>query len=125
MELNSEYGILIDKSEDKKFIKNFKEVFGRSLSKCANQSMLEARLPFIFKYFYSDFDKTKALYIEIEPNQDEKGMCQYPDRPDFGWILRTRIRGDFDHVNKEEVANWSTKHIESLSFKTEFLRHQE
>lgn len=125
MKLNSEYGILMSKSEDKKFIKNFKEVFGRSLSKSTNKSMLEARLPFEFQYFYSDFDKANGLYIEVEPNQDEKGVFQYSNRPDFGWILRFRIRDDFDHINKEEISNQTIKNIEALNFKTEFIRHQE
>lgn len=122
MKLNREYGILMDKSEDKKFIKNFKEVFGRSLSKSTNKSMLEAKLPFEFKYFYFDFEKAKGLYIEIEPNLDVKESFQYPDRPDFGWILRTRIRDDFDHVDKEEIATQTAVNIESLDFKTEFIK---
>jgi len=125
MKLNSEFGILIDRSEDKKFIKHFKDVFGRSLSKATDKSRLDARLPFTFKYFYFDFEKAKALYIEMEPNQDDKGVLQYPDRPDFGWILRFRIRDDFDHVDKEEVANQTIKNIKSLNFKTEFIRYQE
>ena len=125
MKLNSEYGILIDKSEDKKFVKNFKEVFGRSLSKSINKSMLEARLPFEFKYFYFDFEKAKGLYIEIEPNQDEKGDFQYPDGPDYGWILRTRIRDDFDHVDKHEVITQISSKIEALDYSTEFIKHQE
>ena len=125
MKLNSEFGILMAKSEDKKFIKNFKEVFGRSLSKVTDKSRLDARLPFEFQHFYCDFEKAKGLYIEIEPNQDEKGAFQYPDRLDFGWILRFRIRDDFNHVNKEEVANQTIKNIELLNFKMEFIRHQE
>lgn len=125
MELNSEYGILIDKSDDKKFIMNFKEVFGRSLSKSESESMLEARLPFVFKYFYFDFEKANGLYIELEPNEDENGILQYPKRPDYGWILRSRIRDDFNHVDKEKVINQTRTNLESLSFKIEFIKHQE
>ncbi|MBJ6368582.1 hypothetical protein [Snuella sedimenti] len=125
MELNSEYGILIDKSDDKKFIMNFKEVFGRSLSKSESESMLEARLPFVFKYFYFDFEKANGLYIELEPNEDENGILQYPKRPDYGWILRTKIRDDFNHVDKEKVINQTRTNLESLSFKIEFIKHQE
>ncbi len=125
MELNGEFGILMNRSDDKKFVKNFKDVFGRSLSKSSDKSMLDAKLPFTFKYFYFDFEKAKALYIEIEPNQDEKGTFQHPGRPDFGWILRYRIRDDFDDVNKQEVATLLIKNIKLLTFKTEFIRHQE
>jgi hypothetical protein len=125
MKLNSEYGILIEKSADKKFVKNFKEIFGRSLSKSTNKSMLEARLPFEMKYFYFDFEKAKGLYIEIEPNQDELGNYQIPKRPDFGWILRTRVRDDFDHVDKEEVLNETKSKLESLDAEIEFIKNQE
>lgn len=125
MELNSEYGILIGKSDDKKFIENFKQIFNRSLSKSSSKSMLEARLPFKFKYFYFDFEKANGLYIELEPNEDENGNLQYPKRPDFGWILRTRIRDDFHHVDKEKVINLTKENLESLSYEIEFIRHQE
>ena len=125
MELNSEYGVLISKSGDKKFIENFKTVFGRSLSKSTSKTMLEARLPFEFKYFYFDFEKANGLYIELEPNEDESGVFQYSKRPDFGWILRTRVRDDFDHVDKEKVINQTKENLESLRYKIEFIRHQE
>jgi len=125
MKLNSEYGILIDKSDDKEFVKDFKEVFGRSLSKSTSKPMLEARLPSVFKYFYFDFEKANGLYIELEPNKDENGVLQFPKRPDFGWILRTRVKDNYDHIDKEKVINQTKANLESLSYKTEFIRHQE
>ena len=125
MKLNSEYGILIKKSDDKAFVKNFKEVFGRSLSKSTSKPMLEARLPFKMKYFYFNFEKEKGLYIELEPNQDESGKLQIPERPEFGWILRTRVRDDFEHVDKEGVLNGTKSKLELLDAEIEFIKNQE
>lgn len=77
MELNSEYGIVMNKSDDTIFIEHFKEIVGRSLSKTSNKSMLEARLPFVFNYFYFDFEKANGLYMEIVPSEDEADFYKF------------------------------------------------
>ncbi len=125
MHLNGEYVVLCGEQGEKPLIKELEAQIGRKLSKSKSASILEGRLPYVFSHIYFEFDKSKGLYIEVEPNEDSNGKIQEPDHPPESWIIRTRVRDDFEHINQEESVKYEETLVSSLSFSTIFLRHQE
>ena len=88
-----EYGIICNKSDEKQLVKNINHFLDsayeyRKMSKVTNKSMLQARLPFVFTHFYSQFLKIGVRwYFELYPNSDEDGKLKFPEHPDAAWLI--------------------------------------
>lgn len=85
-----EYGIICDEKDERELIKNIKDFLQplkRTLSKVGNKSMLDARLPYIYRYFYFNSNKEQQAHFEVYPNKDIEGKYKFKDNKEIGWIL--------------------------------------
>jgi hypothetical protein len=93
-----EYGFECEGKDEKVLMKalyDFLEPLKRTFSKTNNKSLLNARLPFVYKHIYWNLNKEKQVYIELYPNRDLEGKYKFPNNLNVGWIL-------FANLNDEE-----------------------
>ncbi|WP_244563054.1 hypothetical protein [Paenibacillus uliginis] len=115
-----EYGFLCT-SKDEKALMNalykFLEPLNRTFSKSNNKGMLNARLPFIYKYFYWNLNKEKQVYVEIYPNTDLEGKCKFPNE-NVGWVLFANLKDVAPpyHVPIEEQEKYLNDLLSSSNF---------
>ena len=63
--------------------------------------MLEARLPFVYTYFYMALLKKYDVYLELYPNTDREGKKKFPDS-DATWILLINSDGRYANNTSAE-----------------------
>ena len=79
-----------------------------------DESMLKARLPFVYTHYYCQFLKqTPRWYFEVYPNTDTEGKTKFQNHPDAGWVI---------YINKREVIALSPEHLQEITLFFEQLR---
>jgi len=85
-----EFGIVSSEKDEKVIVKNINDYLAsldRTLSKAKNKSMLEARLPYIYKHYYWNLNKAERVYFEIYPNKDLEGKYKFETKKNLNWII--------------------------------------
>ena len=91
---NTSYGLLCSLKDEKVLMQRvnaYLATLSRTTSKAKQPSLLEARLPFVLKYFYWNLNKDTGTWVEIHPNQDQRGEMFFPSNPECSWIMRANI----------------------------------
>jgi hypothetical protein len=112
----SEYGIICKEKDEKLIIKNIEDYLqpmNRTLSKNKNKTILEARLPYVYKYMYFNLNKEKRVYLEIYPNIDQDGKYKFESN-NINWIV---FFNKLDLVTGEENQD---EYINSILESTKF-----
>ncbi|WNJ17896.1 hypothetical protein [Pontibacter sp. G13] len=113
------YGLKCSKKDEKNLVFRINEYLAsksRTMSKAKNKSMLDSRLPFVFKHFYWNLNKGVGTWFELFPNEDIEGKYFNETHKDCGWILKTRL--DLTHPLYEK--NKTEKFLSDVLDSTEF-----
>ncbi|WP_166243136.1 hypothetical protein [Paenibacillus turpanensis] len=105
-----EYGFLCSGKDEKMLINEltrFFEYMNRTISKVKNKSLLESKLPYVYKHYYWNLNKDKQVYIEVYPNQDVEGKCKFSNH-DVGWVLFANVKDESEpyHVPFDEQEKY-------------------
>jgi hypothetical protein len=101
-----EYGILSSEKDEKIIIKNiieFLEPLNRTMTKAKNKSMLDVRLPYVYKHFYWNLNKEEQIYFEIYPNKDMENKYKFQNNQEAAWILFIR-KVELIDLNDDQVS---------------------
>jgi hypothetical protein len=122
-----EYGIICNKSDEKQLVKNINHFLDsayeyRKMSKVTNKSMLQARLPFVFTHFYSQFLKTGVRwYFELYPNSDEEGKLKFLEHPEAGWLIWVNKMSYSTDAEKSENDRFFEELLQGTGFEWKLL----
>jgi hypothetical protein len=94
-------------------VNDYLATLNRTTSKAKQPSLLEARLPFVLKYFYWNLNKDTSTWLEVHRNQDVRGEWFFPNNKECSWIVRARMN---DLRLKEAAEIFFTE----LLFSTQF-----
>lgn len=126
LEMNKmvEYGFLCGSKDEKVLMSalySFLEPLNRTFSKTRNKSLLDSRLPYVYKYYYWNLNKEKQVYIEVYPNKDLEGKYKFSNE-DVGWILFANFIDQTPpyHVTIEEQERYLHNILASSNF--EYLK---
>lgn len=116
-----EYGIICNEKDEKIIIKNiieFLESFKRTITKTKNKSLLEARLPYVYKHYYWNLNKEQQVYFEIYPNRDMENKYKFKDNQDSSWILFIRLTDLFvlDDIQVTKQDTYIRELINAIRF---------
>ncbi|MNC21892.1 hypothetical protein D3C75_698800 [compost metagenome] len=115
-----EYGFLCN-NKDEKVLMNalygYLEPLKRTFSKTKNKGLLDARFPYVYKYYYWNLNKEKQVYIEVYPNKDLEGKCKFSNA-DVGWILFANLIDQTPpyHVTIEEQEKYLQDFLSASNF---------
>lgn len=115
-----EYGFVCESKDEKALmsaLQSFMEPINRTFSKNKNKSMLESRLPYVYKHFYWNLNKEKQVYLEVYPNKDLEGKYKFSNE-DVGWILFASLNDEKPpyHVAIEEQEKYLHDILASSGF---------
>ena len=88
------YGLRCDKKDEKVLmhrVNAYLATLDRKTSKAKNADLLKAFRPRVLAYFYWNLNKAAGTFVSIHPNEDARGTCFFPDRPDCGWLVKVRV----------------------------------
>jgi hypothetical protein len=126
-----EYGIICSPEDEKKIVKNInsfmeKEYGYRKIRKMQQESLLSARLPFVYTHFYSQSLKQGARwYFELYPNRDIEGKTKFEANPDAGWLLWINKQSYDSLENITELDQFFDELLAATSFETILLHSYE
>ncbi len=122
------YGIKCVKKDEKNLVKkvnDFLAIYKRTMSKAKNKSLLEAHLPFVYKYFYWNMNKSVGTWFEIFPNEDEKGKFFSEEHKKYGWLIKTRIDVTHPMYKKEKTEKFLSDLLKSIEYETVIIKENE
>jgi hypothetical protein len=115
------YGIRCEKKDEKILVSRVNEYLAahdRTMTKTINESLLKARLPFVYKYYYWNRNKGTGTYFEVIPNEDAEGKCYSEENRDCAWIIKTRIHLTHPEYKKEATELFLQEVIRATGFDT-------
>ena len=89
---------LISNPKDEKSIlegiNSYLKTISRTTSIAKNKSLLDARLPFVYNYFYWNLNKETGTWFELFPNADCLENWFDPGHKDCSWIIKVIFHDD-------------------------------
>ena len=107
MKKETVFGLRCAREEEKALVKRvdgYLAQLHRTTSRETNRQMLDGFKPLEITHFYWNLNKDTATFVEIYPNVDVKGRRFFPDRPEFGWLMRALIHLDTFPAGTQEKA---------------------
>ncbi len=122
------YGIKCARKDEKilvQRINDFLATHKRTMSKAKNKSLLEACLPFTYKHFYWNLNKSVGTWFEIFPNEDEKGKFFSEEHKEYCWLMKTRIDVAHPMYKKERTEFFLSNVLKSTGHETVVIKENE
>jgi hypothetical protein len=119
------YGIKYNRNDETILINNIDKYlmyFGRRLSKESDAEILKTKSPYQFEYIYWNFNKEKACWIEVYPNQDSQGRYYDENYKDYNWILYTKINELSPHYSRNETECFLKNLLRSSGFENVIIK---
>ncbi|APZ47431.1 hypothetical protein BW723_14555 [Polaribacter reichenbachii] len=119
MKKHTIYGIKSSAKDEKIIVQrvnDYLKTLDRTMSKTKSKSMLEARLPFVLKYFYWNLNKGTGTWFELFRNEDIEGKYYNNSNKECGWILKTRIDLTHPCYEKNKTENFLLDILKSIEF---------
>ncbi|OWA33476.1 hypothetical protein B9G55_22720 [Saccharibacillus sp. O16] len=116
-----EYGIISTPADEKALAANMQAFFvplNRMMVKTKSKGLLEAHLPFVYKYYYWNLNKEMQVYVELYPNEDAEGKRKFAD-PETAWILfvnMKEIHAPHDVIPRQEQERYVQELLEASGF---------
>ena len=128
MKDNTIYGFLSVKKDEKNIVTNinsYLEELSRVMSKLKTASILEARLPFQYKYIYFNLNKERGTFFEVFPNEDITGKFFFPDKPELAWLLKVIINKNHPMYKQTETEGFIQKVLDRSGRKYELVKESD
>ena len=128
MELEKEtyFGINCERKDEKILIQRvnaYLKLLDRTTSKSKNKDLIDSRLPFVYKHFYWNLNKSTATWLEIVPNKDEEDKWLFKDYPQCNWIMKVIVNLEtFSDGSQEKAGNFIKGLLEEMAFKYQIIK---
>ena len=85
------YGLECNATDEREIMRRINaslEKIKRTTSKATDKTLIDAKKPFVMKYFYWNIHRDAGVFFEVLQNQDLKGKWHRPDHQDKGLLLK-------------------------------------
>ena len=111
------YGLISNERDEKSIIAGLNQYLAtlkRTTSKTANRSLLDPYLPFEFKHFYWNLNKSVGIFLAVFPNQDLRGAWVHQQRKDCAWFLQVLHHDTMPGYTPDKAKEFVEQALESM-----------
>lgn len=120
LEKETYFGIICERKDEKILVERvnaYLKLLDRTTSKSKNKDLLESHLPFVYKHFYWNLNKSTATWLEIVPNKDEENKWLFTDFFQCNWIMKVIINLEtFTDGTQEKAENFIEGLLKEIMF---------